>query len=154
MVRFDFFWCCCCHPGLHDFRVWFPSQVSNSKSCGDVMSVSCQVQGSNSCVPYGIRLQLKVCVRTVQKMQNEAGLQLGMLPILKARGKSCMKLPDGSYSGHFGHEQKLKVTDFYYSRDTVILFKVLSMSARQLYPIVMSDDVFTEIHYKSGSCIS
>ena len=33
-------------------------------------------------------------------MQNEAGVQLGMLPILKARGKSCMKLPDGSYSGH------------------------------------------------------
>ena len=32
-----------------------------------------------------------VPVRTVQKMQNEAGLQLGMLPILKARGKSCMK---------------------------------------------------------------
>ena len=41
-----------------------------------------------------------VCVRTVQKMQNEAGVQLGMLSILKARGKSCMKLPDGSYSGH------------------------------------------------------
>ena len=41
-----------------------------------------------------------VCVRTVQKMQNEAGLQLGMLSILKVRGKSCMKLPGGSYSGH------------------------------------------------------
>ena len=36
----------------------------------------------------------------VQKIQNEAGVQLGMLSILKARGKSCMKLPDGSYSGH------------------------------------------------------
>ena len=33
-------------------------------------------------------------------MQNEAGVQLGMLSILKARGKSCMKSPDGSYSGH------------------------------------------------------
>ena len=42
MVQF-FFSCSCCHPCLHDFRVWFPSQVSNSKSCGDVMSVSCQV---------------------------------------------------------------------------------------------------------------
>ena len=41
-----------------------------------------------------------LCVRTVQKMQNEAGVQFGMLPILKARGKSCMKLPHGSYSGH------------------------------------------------------
>ena len=41
-----------------------------------------------------------VYVRTVQKMQIEAGVQLGMPPILKARGKSCMKLPDGSYSGH------------------------------------------------------
>ena len=38
-----------------------------------------------------------VCVRTAQKMQNEAGVQLGMLSILKAREKSCMKLPDGSY---------------------------------------------------------
>ena len=101
-----------------------------------------------------MRLQQKVCVRTVQKMQNEAGVQLGMLPILKARGKSCIKLPDGSYSGHFGHEQKLKVTDFFCNTDTVVLFKVLSMCARQLYPIVMSDNIFTEIHYISGSCFS
>ena len=30
---------------------------------------------------------------------SEAGVELGMLSILKARGKSCMKLPDGSYFG-------------------------------------------------------
>ena len=38
IVRFDFFWCCCCHPCLHNFRFLFQvsfqfsSQVSNIKS--------------------------------------------------------------------------------------------------------------------------
>ena len=37
-----------------------------------------------------------VCV--LSKVQNKAGVQLGMPPILKVRGKCCMKLSEGSCS--------------------------------------------------------
>ena len=33
-------------------------------------------------------------------MQNAEGLQLGLLSILRARGKSCLRLPDGQYTGN------------------------------------------------------
>ena len=36
-----------------------------------------------------------VLTRTVQKMQNASGVQLGLLSILRERGKHCQKNPDG-----------------------------------------------------------
>ena len=41
-----------------------------------------------------------VTTRVIQKMQNLAGVQLGLLSILRARGKACLRLPDGQYSGN------------------------------------------------------
>ena len=65
-----------------------------------VVAVSSWFQGLVSISGWFDTVTEGVYVRTVQKMQIEAGVQLGMLSILKARGKSCMKLPDWSYSGH------------------------------------------------------
>ena len=41
-----------------------------------------------------------VTTRVIQKMQNAEGVQLGLQSILRARGKDCMRLPDGQYSGN------------------------------------------------------
>ena len=41
-----------------------------------------------------------VTTRVIQKMQNLAGVQLGLLSILRARGKACLGLPDGQYLGN------------------------------------------------------
>ena len=41
-----------------------------------------------------------VTTRVIQKVQNPEGVQLGLLSILRARGKACLKLPDGQYSGN------------------------------------------------------
>ena len=38
--------------------------------------------------------------RTVQKMHNASGVQLGLLSILRERGKHCQKNPDGQYTIH------------------------------------------------------
>ena len=65
-------------------------RFTRSLSTGQLQSCAIQQFESNAvAIPEG------VCVRTVQKMQIEAGVRLWMLSILKARGKSCMK----SYSG-------------------------------------------------------
>ena len=64
-----------------------------NKSEGDT-SVQKQRNGWYDSVADG------VTTRIIQPMQTEEGVQLGLLSILRARGKSCMKLPDGRYSQH------------------------------------------------------
>ena len=41
-----------------------------------------------------------ILTRTVQKMHNASGVQLGLLSILRERGKHCQKNPDGQYTIH------------------------------------------------------
>ena len=64
-----------------------------NKSDGDT-SVQKQRNGWYDSVADG------VTTRIILPMQTEEGVQLGQLSILRARGKSCMKLPDGRYSQH------------------------------------------------------
>ena len=37
-----------------------------------------------------------VTTRVIQKIQNAEGVQLGLLSILRERGKACLRLPDGN----------------------------------------------------------
>ena len=44
-------------------------------------------------------------------MQNAEGLQLGLLSILRAREKACLRLPDGQYTENELNEQKSWLTE-------------------------------------------
>ena len=70
-----------------------------------------------------------VTTRTIQPMQTEEGVQLGLLSILRARGKSCMKLPDGRYSQHELKKLCISCRDHTIKEDpteTYCMFGVLS----------------------------
>ena len=41
-----------------------------------------------------------VTTRVIHKIRNADGVQLQLHSNLKARGKSCLRLPDGQYSGN------------------------------------------------------
>ena len=70
-----------------------------------------------------------VTTRIIQPMQTEEGVQLGLLSILRARGKSCMKLPDGRYTQHELKKLCISCRDHTIKEDpteTCCMFGVLS----------------------------
>ena len=91
------------HPGLtHDTYFAFDNSMINKTTSPDGRDA---IKINKSDGGAGVTLQRdgwfdSVCVYVLFKVQNEAGVQLEMLSILKVRGKCCMKLSEGSCSRH------------------------------------------------------